>query len=90
VGELGMIIAQMGTDNTSTMVAVYGTPCAIPPCNSKSVGLLVMKVSSATKWAHVQENLLGLCRHAFDVSCADVGNIRHVLVGYKAFLPHSL
>jgi hypothetical protein len=29
VGESGMIRTQMGKQNTSVMVAVYGTPCVI-------------------------------------------------------------
>jgi hypothetical protein len=37
VDELGMIKTQIGTQNRSEMVAVHGTPCAIPPCNSNTV-----------------------------------------------------
>jgi hypothetical protein len=32
MSETGMIRTQVGTHNRSVMVAVYGTPCAIPPC----------------------------------------------------------
>jgi hypothetical protein len=32
VGESGMIRTQMGKHNRLIMVAVYGTPSAIPPC----------------------------------------------------------
>jgi hypothetical protein len=32
VGELEIIITQMGKDNRSVMAAVYGTPYVIPPC----------------------------------------------------------
>jgi hypothetical protein len=31
VDESGIIISQMRKHNRSVMVAVYGTPCAIPP-----------------------------------------------------------
>jgi hypothetical protein len=31
VGKSGMIRTQMGNHVISAMVAVYGTPCAIPP-----------------------------------------------------------
>jgi hypothetical protein len=34
--ELGMIRTQMGTHNKSEIVAVLGTPCAIPPRNVNS------------------------------------------------------
>jgi hypothetical protein len=34
VHESGMIRTQMGTHNTSGMVAVLETPCVIPPRNS--------------------------------------------------------
>jgi hypothetical protein len=34
VDESGMIKTQIGTHNTSEMVALLGTPCAIPPHNS--------------------------------------------------------
>jgi len=36
VDESGMIRTQMGTHNISEMVAVLGTPCAIPSRNSNS------------------------------------------------------
>jgi hypothetical protein len=29
--ESGMIVTQVGKHNRSVMVAVYGTPCVIPP-----------------------------------------------------------
>jgi hypothetical protein len=32
VDGTGMIRTQMGKHNRSVMVAVYGTPCVIPPC----------------------------------------------------------
>jgi hypothetical protein len=47
VGESGMIRTQMGKHSSSAMVAVYGTPCAIPPrnsdINSKVVHVLKIK-----------------------------------------------
>jgi hypothetical protein len=36
--ESGMIITLMGMHNRSVMVAMLGTPCAIPPRNSKRNG----------------------------------------------------
>jgi hypothetical protein len=36
VDASGMTGTQMGTYNRSEMVAVYGMPCVIPPCNSNS------------------------------------------------------
>jgi hypothetical protein len=37
VYESGMIITQMETNKRSQMVAVNGTPCAIPPRNSNII-----------------------------------------------------
>jgi hypothetical protein len=43
MGVSATIITQMGTHNGSEMVALYGTPCAIPPlsCNCNIAYLFV-------------------------------------------------
>jgi hypothetical protein len=47
LGESGMIRTQMGKHNRSVMVAVYGTPCVIPPGNSNSEQILFLLIDSA-------------------------------------------
>jgi hypothetical protein len=39
VAKSEMIRTKMGTHNTSEMVAVLETPCAIPPHNSNSINI---------------------------------------------------
>jgi hypothetical protein len=46
LGESGIIRTRMGTHNRLGVVAVYGTPCAIPPINSKQ------QATEYVNWIH--------------------------------------
>jgi hypothetical protein len=59
VDESGIINAPIGTHNTSEMVAVLGTPCAIPLRNSNYIISFEFILRKARmKSEHVREGIL--------------------------------
>jgi hypothetical protein len=48
VNESGVTVTQIGRQNISQMVAVYGTPWAIPSCNSNMLLRIIVLVSEVS------------------------------------------